>query len=153
VDTEIDRNKSDLRLVKVTSKEQTELMEDIRRIVFVLEQKVDPAIEYDEFEESSIHFILYKNGKAIGCSRYRWSNDGIKLERYAILKEERGKGYGRFIMDRMLEIVLDLKPNNIYLHSQTVAKGFYGKFGFFETGEIFKEADIDHVMMFYPLSE
>lgn len=141
----------DLRLVRVTTDEQTRIEYEIRRKVFVTEQHVDPDIEYDEFEKRSIHFLLYKNERPIGCSRYRWSGNRIKLERYAVLEKERGNGYGRFIMDRMLEMVLPLKPSMIYLHSQTIAQVFYQKCGFITCGEIFSEADIDHIKMYYPI--
>jgi len=153
VETISDQYEGDLRLVRITNSDERDTMNDIRRVVFVIEQNVDPDIEFDEFEETAIHYLLYKGNKAIGCSRYRWSGDQIKLERYAILEQERGKGYGRFIMKIMMKIVLPLDPSMIYLHAQTVAKGFYRKFGFLETGEIFKEADIDHIMMYYQPSE
>jgi predicted GNAT family N-acyltransferase len=143
----------DLELVKVITRDQIEIENEIRRIVFVIEQNVDPDIEYDEFEEPSVHFLLYKDGIPIGCSRYRWVGESIKLERYALYKEERGKGYGRFIMDRMLEIVLSLDPGRIYLHSQVTAQGFYERCGFMPYGSIFKEADIDHIKMYYPLQK
>ena len=65
------------------------------------------------------------------------------------MKEERGKGYGRFIMENMLQIVLPLGPERIFLHSQTVAEEFYSKCGFEPYGEIFKEAEIDHIAMYY----
>ena len=143
----------DLELIEVTTKAQTVIENEIRRIVFVVEQNVDPVIEYDEFEDSSTHYLLYKDGEPIGCSRYRWNGEKIKLERYALYKKERGKGYGRYIMDRMLEIVISLKPSMIYLHSQVAAQGFYERCGFIPYGSIFKEADIDHISMYYPMKK
>lgn len=110
---------------------------------------MDPTIEYDKYEESAVHYILTRNGDAIGCARYRMVGDSIKLERIAVLKEERGKGYGRFIMDRMLDEVLSQGLGHVYLHSQTVSVGFYEKCGFVCCGAVFSEADIDHIKMVY----
>ncbi|MGA1820233.1 MAG: GNAT family N-acetyltransferase [Thermoplasmatota archaeon] len=143
------RSHDGLELVRVATGEQILKENEIRRVVFIIEQKVDPVLEFDEFESGSVHFLLLKEGEPIGCSRYRWEGDSIKLERFAILKEERGKGYGRFIIECMLEEVLPLGPRRIFLHSQTSAAGFYGRFGFEPTGEIFDEANIDHVKMIY----
>ncbi|MGA1792528.1 MAG: GNAT family N-acetyltransferase [Thermoplasmatota archaeon] len=143
------RSYDDLELVKITTKDRSLEEFEIRRNVFIVEQRVDPEIEFDEHESDSIHFLLLKNKLPIGCARYRWEGSDIKLERFAVLKEGRGKGYGRFIMERMLEEVLPLGPDRIFLHSQTSAAGFYGRFGFEPSGEIFDEANIDHIRMIY----
>jgi len=52
-------------------------------------------------------------------------------------------------MERMLEEVLPLGPDSLFLHSQTTAAGFYQRFGFEPYGNIFEEANIDHVLMIY----
>ncbi|MGA1866024.1 MAG: GNAT family N-acetyltransferase [Thermoplasmatota archaeon] len=143
--TEKDR----LCLEKVTTPEKMGLEMEIRRKVFIEEQNVDPAVEYDDHESDSVQYILTRNGSPIGCARYRWVGNSIKLERFALLKEERGKGLGRFIMDRMLEEVLPLEPETVYLHSQTAVAGFYNKCGFNPCSAVFREADIDHVRMVY----
>ena len=64
-----------------------DLMEEafkIRNDVFVVEQSVDPKEEY-ESEEDSIHFILFENQVACATARHRKTNQGIKLERFAVL--------------------------------------------------------------------
>jgi len=146
-------SESELELIRVTTEDQSINESRIRTMVFVDEQNVDPVVEFDEHETDSVHFLLLKNGAAIGCAWYRWVRTSIKLERYAVLKEHRGKGYGRFIMERMLDEVLPLGPDRVFLHSQTAAAGFYGRFGFEPHGDIFEEANIDHVMMIYKAKE
>ena len=47
-----------------------EKAKDIRYNVFILEQKVDPAEEYDEFEMTANHLLAFINDKAVGTSRY-----------------------------------------------------------------------------------
>ena len=72
--------------------EDERLMERaIRDKVFIGEQNVDPSIEY-EHEEESVHFLLFASGRAVGCGRYRTVGTDLKLERIAVLKEQRGKG-------------------------------------------------------------
>ncbi|MBN1539331.1 MAG: GNAT family N-acetyltransferase [Candidatus Thermoplasmatota archaeon] len=136
-----------LRLEKVTTPERSWAEMEIRRKVFIEEQNVTPELEYDDHESDSVHYILTRNSTPIGCARYRRVGNSVKLERVALLKEERGKGYGRSIMDRMLEEVLPLEPETVYLHSQTAVAGFYEKCGFTTCNGVFKEADIDHVKM------
>ena len=38
----------------------------IREKVFIEEQKVTPQLEWDGLDEEAIHFLVYKNEKAIG---------------------------------------------------------------------------------------
>jgi len=41
----------------------------IREKVFIEEQKVTPQLEWDGMDEEAIHFLVYKDAKAIGCAR------------------------------------------------------------------------------------
>ena len=118
---------------------------DIRKKVFVIEQKCPPEIEY-EFEETSTHFLLIQDGDAICTSRYRETDKGIKLERFAVLKEYRKQGAGHKILKFMLD---DLKKFNglIYMHAQIDVVPFYEKMGFIKEGEVFEEAFIMHYKM------
>ena len=143
------RSNDHLELVRVKTREQRLDEYDVRRIVFIIEQGVDPSIEFDEHEADSAHFLLLKDKRPVGSSRYRWVGRSIKVERLAVLKEERGKGYGSFILERMLEEMLTLKPNNIFIHSQTAVAGFYQRFGFRRSGDEFEEANIEHIKMLY----
>jgi predicted GNAT family N-acyltransferase len=121
---------------------------EIRRHVFVIEQEVDAAEEYDEFESSSTHFIAKYKGVAAATCRYRTTEKGIKLERFAVLKSYRGKGIGAALVKKCLEKIgeTDLL---IYLHAQLHAVPFYEKLGFKPTGPQFSEAGIEHFKMHY----
>ena len=60
----------------------------IRKEVFVIEQKCPEDIEW-EFEEESHHFLATSNNISAGTARWRETENGIKLERFAVLKEFR----------------------------------------------------------------
>ncbi|MEI6124385.1 MAG: GNAT family N-acetyltransferase [Bacteroidota bacterium] len=127
----------------------TELIERafaVRRKVFVDEQGVDASLEYDEFETSANHYLLYYNAIAVGAARWRKTSYGIKLERFAVLNEYRGKGFGDMLVKRVLDDVR-LFGVTIYLHSQLKACGLYRRNGFVEEGAIFMEAGIEHYKM------
>ncbi|MDP1726188.1 MAG: GNAT family N-acetyltransferase [Bacteroidota bacterium] len=117
----------------------------IRKEVFVVEQACAEDIEW-EFEEESTHFLAYLNGEAVGTARYRTTEKGIKLERFAVLKHARNKGVGAALVQRLLA-ELAPRPEMRYLHAQLTAAGLYAKFGFKPTGPNFWEADIEHVKM------
>ena len=128
-----------------SDKENLEKAFAIRKEVFVIEQNCPPDLEY-EFEEDCTHFLLKENGKAIVASRHRKTKKGMKLERFAVLKEHRKKGVGHKILQFMLD---DLKyfKGKIYMHAQVDVIPFYEKMGFVKEGELFEEANIMHYKM------
>lgn len=120
---------------------------NIRNIVFVVEQKVDRALEY-EYEEQGNYYLLYYNDSPVATARWRKTAKGIKLERFASLKEYRNKGLGSQLLQKILKDVLPLNQK-IYLHSQIKAITYYEREGFRKSGEKFVEANIEHYLMEY----
>ncbi len=136
----------------IDSKELLEQAFKVRKLVFVKEQKVDEREEYDEFEDSATRFAALNEGKVIGTCRFRKTDKGVKLERFAVLKDARGTGAGMLLLKAALVQILKTYPNEThtyYLHSQEAAVGFYRKAGFQAVGERFNEANIPHFKMIY----
>jgi predicted GNAT family N-acyltransferase len=126
------------------------LMKEAHRIryeVFVIGQNCPEELEW-EFEEESTHFLLIENDIPLASARHRKTEKGYKLERFAVLSEARGKGYGMLILKAILE---DIKESNElkYMHAQEQVIPFYEKVGFEKSGNIFEEAGIMHYKMEY----
>lgn len=117
----------------------------IRREVFVVEQACPPELEW-EFEEESTHFLATADGIPAGAARWRRTDKGYKLERFAVLKPYRGLGLGQNLVKTVLAD-LPTDANFIYLHAQIQAMGLYLKFGFVAEGPQFEEAGIQHFKM------
>ncbi len=130
---------SDKKLLSISNK--------IRTTVFVIEQNVDPVLEY-KYEEEGNFYLLYYNEKPAATARWRNTEKGIKLERFATLKEHRNKGLGSRLLKEIMKDVLPLNKS-IYLHSQIKAITYYEREGFRKKGEMFVEADIEHYLMEY----
>lgn len=133
-------------LIIKSEREMTESRE-IRQVVFVEEQQVAPEIEYDQYEDTSTHVLARIGNKAVGTARWRKTDQGFKLERFAVLNSTRGKGVGLALVNFVLDQIGDKFKS--YLYSQVSAIGFYEKLGFKAEGEIFYEADIPHRKMVY----
>jgi len=118
----------------------------IRTKVFVEEQHVDPKLEYDDFEEEAQHYLVFLNKKPVATARWRETEKGIKLERFAVLKEYRNTGVGAELLKVVVDDVKKTKKA-IYLHAQLRAVPFYERHGFIKTGEPFTEANIEHYKM------
>lgn len=137
----------EVKIHKVLSANDLNAVFAIRQTVFVEEQAVDPELEYDEFEDTSTHFIALVNGIATGTARWRKTPNGIKLERFAVLAEYRSNGIG----DALIKTLLNDLPSTdkVYLHAQLRACSLYRRNGFKEEGDQFEEANIQHYKMVY----
>ncbi len=139
-----------LRAEKITDKALLEEAFAIRHQVFVVEQDVNPTQERDNFEETSHHFIAFLNETPAGAARWRVTEYGVKLERFAVLSQYRGQGIGQALV---AEVLKDINSNPEaagkikYLHAQLSAVGLYSKFGFEKVGHQFEECFIQHYKM------
>src|SRR5690349_19849615 len=82
----------------------------IREKVFVEEQKVPLDAEYDQHEKSANHYLATYNGIPCGAARWRQTDNGIKLERFAVLPEYRSQAVGSQILKKVLEDVKAAHP-------------------------------------------
>jgi len=135
----------EIKKITFDNKVEIEKCFKIRNEVFVLEQECDPKDEY-EYEEESTHFLLTDNKIPIATARYRKTKFGIKMERFAVLANKRGKGYGLMILKHMIKDTNKIKAIK-YLHAQVQVVEFYEKVGFKKIGDKFDEVRIMHYKM------
>jgi predicted GNAT family N-acyltransferase len=130
---------------KITAPEDLQKAFAIRDNVFVHGQNVPAHLEH-EHDDIAHHFLATVNDIPVGTARWRKTEQGYKLERFAILQEYRGKG----IAAAMIKSVLADLPEDatyIYLNAQIDAVSVYEKNGFIKVGEQFEEAGILHFKM------
>jgi len=129
----------------VENAEEMKIVRDIRHRVFIVEQNVPEHVEVDQFEKSARYLLAALDGQFVGTARWRKTNKGIKLERFAVLKNKRTYGVGGALVEFMLEQVIN--ETVVYLHAQDHVISFYKKFGFQPVGDYFYEGDISHQEM------
>lgn len=125
----------------------------IRTDVFMHEQQVCAADEWDGLDEQAIHFIAQSTtGAVIGCARLlsevSADNHLYHIGRVAILKPFRNQGIGHQLMKLVIAYCKHTAPHNIiYLHAQTERRHFYETLGFIAEGDEFIDAGIPHISM------
>ena len=131
----------------VEKQDELDQVIEIRKKVFVEEQNVPLDLEVDGLDPEAKHIIAYLDSKPVGCARVR-TNKHAKLERIAIIKKNRGKGFGKQLTDFLIKYCKQEGFDEIHLHSQTYVADFYKKHGFEVRGDPFYEAGIEHVEMY-----
>jgi predicted GNAT family N-acyltransferase len=119
-------------------------LQAIRRKVFIIEQKIPEAEEFDDADENSSHVLaLSEKRDAVGTGRIEATG---KIARLAVVAEYRGRGVGTAILERLIEEARNRGYERVFLHAQIQALGFYKKFGFVSDEKVFTEAGIPHVL-------
>ncbi len=118
----------------------------IRNEVFVKEQYLDQFLEYDGLDRQSTLYLIIKGEKPVGTARWRTTYDGIKLERFAILKDYRNQNIGKVLLDKILKDIHHMDMD-IYLNACINAVKFFEQKGFSVEGEKFTEVDVEHYKM------
>ena len=137
----------DVQLNIVKTNDEKNLALNIRREVFIKGLYIPEHLEIDSNEESSKYILAKVDGKSVGTARWRKTDEGMKLERFAVLNDYRSIGIGTM----MTKFILNQLKNSklIYLNAQESAISFYEKMGFKPIGPRFKEVNIEHQKMIY----
>lgn len=122
---------------------------DIRKQVFIIEQQVPSEREIDTDEKQAVHFVLYNEQQIpVATVRLLASNDNtMKVQRMAVIKDARRKGYGKILIREIESYVKETKYQKISLGAQVSARDFYRHLGYQEKGDFFWDAGIKHITM------
>ncbi len=121
------------------------LLRHVRREVFIHEQHIPEALEWDEHDPICTHLLaLNQAGEAIGTARLL--SDG-HIGRVAVLKDWRGKQVGAELIKYLIKLNKLNGHADARLSAQVRAMAFYASLGFVAEGETYLDADIPHQMM------
>lgn len=127
----------------MTWAEAQEALQSIRTQVFIEEQNIDPADEWDPADKDAIHLLAERDGNAVGCARIM---DQQKIGRMAVLQSVRHESIGSNLLRAAIHIIKDA-GHTPRLGAQITAMGFYANHGFLPEGPLFDDAGILHRTM------
>ncbi len=135
-----------VRIETVAWEAEAENLSTIRRAVFIEEQSVPEALEWDGEDADCQHVlaITTDGDEAIACGRLK--ADG-QIGRMAVLPEWRNLGIGDAVLSALLACADQQGTSSLWLNAQIQASAFYQRRGFKRIGEIFPDAGIPHVRM------
>ena len=116
--------------------------------MFVEEQGVPAVLEWDALDAGAVHCLASTEGRApVGTGRLVRTPEGWRIGRMAVLREWRGRGIGRAVLDLLVAATRASGARAVILHAQQHAFGFYARAGFCAEGPTFDEAGIAHRVM------
>ena len=121
----------------------------LRQAVFVEELGIPAEVEADAHDTTALHAVLRNHlGMPVATGRLLQQAPGVgRIGRLAVDGKLRGAGWGRQVLDALLDAARARGDQRVVLDAEASAQGFYRRAGFVVCGEPFVEAGIHHVSM------
>lgn len=137
-----------LRIVDTVWPEARQMIEHLRREVFILEQQVPEELEWDNADFDAKHFCLLESNELVAYGRLLLkSADQGKLTRMAVQRNRRRQGLGNMLLLHAMGYARQIGLNKLKLDAQLHVVQFYRKQGFIPEGAVFWDAGIEHITM------
>ncbi len=120
----------------------------LRRDVFVVEQQIPEAEEFDAADLTATHLVAIAGGTVVGTLRIIETPEHAKLGRVAVARAWRGRGISTQILARAMEIARGRGQTRFWLAAQADKTAVYAKLGFTAYGDAFDDGSgILHLAM------
>lgn len=120
----------------------------IRKLVFMQEQGFEQ--EFDAIDDVATHLVAYVGNIPVATCRIWMDREGYHVGRIAVIREYRGRGLGKNLLEHTEAYVQSLGGSCLSLHAQCRAVDFYRNCGFVPYGEVDYDEGVEHVhMMIY----
>lgn len=119
----------------------------LRREVFIVEQQIPEAEEFDGADLAATHFVAIKAGAVAGSIRLQVLPEHVKIGRVVVAAAWRGHGIAKAMMLHVMDLARADGADRFYLTAQVDKLGFYQRPGFVEFGEEFDHGGIPHLAM------
>jgi predicted GNAT family N-acyltransferase len=118
--------------------------EPVRRAVFVVEQRFDEALEWDEHDPLSVHAVAYSGSHPIATGRLL---PDARIGRMAVLQTHRRGGVGGRVLQALIAIARARGDAAVTLSAQAYVRAFYARHGFEAFGPLYDDEGVPHQSM------
>ncbi len=131
----------------VTNSTELAQVFEIRTAVFIEEQGTPAEDEFDEYEQTAEHILVYDDNEPVASGRLRVVDGVGKLERICVVASHRKHGFGKVVVETLENMTKEKGLSKAKLHGQTQAEDFYKRLGYVTASDVFMEDNIPHVLM------
>jgi len=121
----------------------------LRRAVFIEEQNIPEAMEWDAQDAVVLHAVARNRiGQVIATGRLLAAENGVShIGRMAVHRNLRSGGHGAAVMQVLEDAARARGDSVVALNAQRSAERFYARLGYVPHGNGFEEAGIPHIEM------
>lgn len=120
-------------------------IQEVRRVVFIEEQGIDPAEEWDAHDATATFAVaLDPDAQVVGTARLL---ENGRIGRMAVLPAYRHQGIGTALLQHLLSLARQRGHSQITIAAQQSVMAFYARQGFIPAGPPHEEVGIPHQTM------
>jgi len=120
-----------IEIRRVRTAEELERAFEIRREVFVIEQRIPSEQDFDDKDQIAHHVLVLIGGRAVATGRVLLETSGhATLARIAVLREFRGASLGPIVVNELETIAREHGSSRLSLHPHLHLERFYGALGY-----------------------
>ena len=121
----------------------------LRREVFANELQIAHGLDHDAADDMAVHALLRNRlGTPLATGRLVQEGPALaRISRVAVSRTMRSTGFGRVVMEALMQFAAGRGDTRVVLQSQCSAEGFYTHLGFMPIGEPYVEAGVPHIDM------
>jgi ElaA protein len=138
-------------MIRVEQTDDLATCRTLRRVVFIDEQNVPEAEEWDGRDGEALHLLAFDGATPIGTARLFDKGATGKIGRVCVLASARGRGIGAALIRAGEALLAEQGCTRAMLGAQCHAIPFYEGLGFTAFGPIYDDAGIPHRDMDKPL--
>lgn len=101
-----------------------------------------------EGDEQALHFAVLENQEIICVASLYVNENSARLRKFATLDAFQGKGIGSTMIDHLINNLKKQGIHYLWFDARESALGFYQRFGFETTGELFYKSDVAYYKMY-----
>lgn len=135
----------------IESEQELQRCFEIRKTVFLEEQKIFEESDVDDYDRMAIHIVAIQEGEIVGTVRvYHEGNGTWYGGRLAVLQAYRGKETGSHLIQKAVELVKEQKGKRFCAYIQDKNVPYFERCGWRSVSEVQKYG-IPHQLMEMPV--
>ena len=102
-----------------------------------------------EMEEDNhgYHFGAFMDNQLVGVVSLFVNGDDFQFRKFAVAEDVQGKGIGKTMLQHLIDFALNENAKRLWCNARVTAIGFYLKFGFTPTGQLFSKNGFDYEIL------
>ena len=104
------------------------------------------AMEMEE-DNHGYHFGAFMDNALVGVVSLFQKDDNWQFRKFAVSDKVQQQGIGTQLLNYITNFVERENGIRLWCNARLSARGFYARFGFTETGEVFHKNGVDYIIM------
>ena len=140
-----------LKIIKVETLKDLDYCISVRKQVFYDEENAPESLyiaDEKDKDESTLNIVGFVNDVPVTTARFiKIDNTTCKIQRMSVLSKCRNNGYAKELLFFLEGCIKEYGYKTIELDSSLKAVGFYEKYGYKRTSDIFYEDNRPHIKL------